>query len=319
MASMTVRFAICGSAYWAEEVHLPALADVPGIELVGVFARRPERAMALAAKFDIAPFSDFEALLESCDAVSFAVPPDAQAGLARRAVARGRHVLLEKPVAGSLADALALCRAIDAAGVASICFLTRLFIPQVQALIAEARRREAISGSAMFRSGALLPGTPYAGSAWRQSEFGALWDAVPHPLTVMAAVLGPVVRVIATRADSGAVRLELEHAGGRRSQISIDLRDPAGGLVEDYAFDGGRGGRIELNSPPYVRRAAFAAAAQELLARIDAPRHSAAVDLGFAIAIVALLDAAERSLRAGGEPAELQSGLETAATPDVTH
>lgn len=309
---MTVRFAVCGSAYWAEEVHLPALAGVPGIELVGVWARRPERAAALAEKFGIAPFADFDLLLDACDAVSFAVPPDAQAGLASRAAARGKHLLLEKPVAGSLADALALSRAIDAAGVASLCFLTRLFIPQVEALIAEARRRQATVGSAVFRSGALLPGTPYAGSAWRQAEFGALWDAAPHPLTVMSSVLGPVLRVSAAREGSGAVRLELVHDGGRHSQIAIDLRDPAGGLVEDYAFEGGEG-RIELNSPPYLRRAAFAAAAEALLARMQAVPRSAAADLGFAVSLVAVLDAAERSLGAGGRPAEVRSASKPAS------
>ena len=70
--------------------------------------------------------------------MTFAVPPDVQAEIATRAAARGRHLLLEKPIATSVADALQLERAVADAGVASVVFFTRRFVPDTVAWLARA-------------------------------------------------------------------------------------------------------------------------------------------------------------------------------------
>ena len=82
-----------------------------------VWARRPEAAAVLADRFGIQAVGSFDELLSRCDAVAFAVPPDVQAALAVRAAEAGRHLLLEKPVATTLADAERVAAAVDRSGV----------------------------------------------------------------------------------------------------------------------------------------------------------------------------------------------------------
>ena len=67
--------------------------------------------------------------------MAFAVPPDVQAALAVRAAEAGRHLLLEKPVATTLADAERLAAAVDRAGVRSQVVLTIRYRPEVRAFL----------------------------------------------------------------------------------------------------------------------------------------------------------------------------------------
>ena len=56
--------------------HAPMLAGASDLDLRVVWARRPEAATALAERFGAEAVGAFDELLERCDAVAFAVPPD---------------------------------------------------------------------------------------------------------------------------------------------------------------------------------------------------------------------------------------------------
>lgn len=88
-----------GSGLWATKVHAPCLSDNPNVSFVGVWARDLTRSFTLAEQFGVQSFQCYEELLASTDSVSFAIAPVGPAELAPQALARGRHVLLEKPVA----------------------------------------------------------------------------------------------------------------------------------------------------------------------------------------------------------------------------
>src|SRR5512142_186287 len=96
---MGLRFGVAGTGYWAETVHLSALSAHPDATLVGVWGRSPEKAEALARNFGIASFRRFDEMLDQIDALSIALPPQIQAGLALAAANAGKHLLLEKPLA----------------------------------------------------------------------------------------------------------------------------------------------------------------------------------------------------------------------------
>jgi len=110
-----MRFGLVGTGYWAESTHAPALATTPGAHLASVWGRDQDAAAALAARHGATAYDDFDAFLRSVDAVAFSVPPDVQAPLAIRAAEAGRHLLLEKPVALSVADADAVVAAVEPA------------------------------------------------------------------------------------------------------------------------------------------------------------------------------------------------------------
>ena len=137
---IVIRVGLVGAGPWAEMFTAPLLAQAPDLSLAGVWARRPEAAAAVARQHDSVAVDTFEALLDECDAVAFNVPPDVQASLAVTAAEAGKHLLLEKPVAFSVADAEAVAAAADSAGVATQLMLTYRFTDQVKAFVAETSR-----------------------------------------------------------------------------------------------------------------------------------------------------------------------------------
>lgn len=85
--------------------HVRLLRDVAGATLVGFSDTRPERSQQVASELGVTPFDSLDALIDACDALTIAVPTPAHFAVARRALEQGRHLLIEKPIAASLAEA----------------------------------------------------------------------------------------------------------------------------------------------------------------------------------------------------------------------
>ncbi|HEY5490346.1 MAG TPA: Gfo/Idh/MocA family oxidoreductase [Gemmatimonadaceae bacterium] len=93
--------------------HLRHLGTLPGAIVRGFHEADAARAVKVAGELGVAHFSSLEALLDEVDAVSIAVPTPAHFAVAMRALERGKHVLIEKPITTTLAEAdelLALAR-----------------------------------------------------------------------------------------------------------------------------------------------------------------------------------------------------------------
>lgn len=100
-------------------IHVPAL-QAAGFDVVGLVGRNAERLQRKAAETGVpAWFTDLDEALDVTGArlVTIATTPDTHAPLAQRAIARGCHVLCEKPFAFDAAEGAALVRAAEAAGV----------------------------------------------------------------------------------------------------------------------------------------------------------------------------------------------------------
>jgi predicted dehydrogenase len=298
MSGKPLRVGVVGAGYWAEQVHIPGVRAHAGMALAGVWNRDPARAARVADAAGVPAFADFTALLDAVDVLSFAVPPDAQAALARQAASAGRHLLLEKPLALTMAEGESLVQAVDAARIASVMFFTRRFSPPLQASlagIAAARRWE--RAELRLMAGALRPGTPYTDSAWRQLH-GALWDIGPHVLSMLLPVLGPVAAVAATQDAARITRLSLRHAGGGRSDIAMSLHAAPDAQGESCVFHAGDAA-VMLPIPPTARLAAYGLA-------LDALQHSIATgcahdcDARYGLGVLRVLAAAQASLDGGG-------------------
>ncbi len=100
---MPVRFGIIGIGVWAQEVHLPNLLAVEGTELKALCSRPEANRQAGAALCRERPllFERVEELLacDEVDAVVVCTPNDLHASLTSQAIAAGRHVFCEKPLA----------------------------------------------------------------------------------------------------------------------------------------------------------------------------------------------------------------------------
>lgn len=85
--------------------HIRILRDLPGAEFVGFAEVRAERAEAVATDLGVPFFHSIESLLESCDAITVVVPTPKHHEVARQALERGKHVLIEKPLASTIEEA----------------------------------------------------------------------------------------------------------------------------------------------------------------------------------------------------------------------
>jgi UDP-N-acetylglucosamine 3-dehydrogenase len=92
---------------WFGEIHCEAILGVPNLELAALCTRTPERLRALAEKFGVKKtFRDYREMLTDpdIDAVSIVTMWDQHTEPALAALAAGKHVFLEKPMASTVAD-----------------------------------------------------------------------------------------------------------------------------------------------------------------------------------------------------------------------
>jgi predicted dehydrogenase len=206
--------------------HGPGLVAAEDVELVGVWGRSPEKARVLATELGVSAYDEFEALLADVDAVAFAVPPDVQAELALVAAKAGKHLLLDKPVAMSVAAGHALLDAASEAGVASVVFFTDRFVDASRAWFRDVRATEGWRGGWLrWFSSLQEEGNPFGSSPWRWQS-GALWDIGPHALSTLSAALGPVRSLRAVGGDGDLVTLVIRHESGVTSTASLTVFAP---------------------------------------------------------------------------------------------
>lgn len=289
--------------------HGSAYAEMPGVELVGIVDARAEASEALAARLDTRAFASLETMLSATepDVIDVCVPTDQHRRCTEAAAAAGRHVICEKPMARTLADARAMVSACEAAGV-------RLFVAHVVRFFPEfVRARQLVEEGAVGRPGVIRTtragGFPTAHSDWYASfarSGGAIMDLVIHDFDWLRWTFGEVERVYARslrgrtgerldyalvtlRFGSGAIahvegswahredfHTRLEIAGSRGivefdSRLTAPLRlhlDPDGGA----AAGGGGGSGVAVPESPLLKNPYYL----ELEHFIDCIRNGAA-------------------------------------------
>ncbi len=97
-------------------LHASHLAGFDGVTLSGVYDIDPLRSAQVARETGSTAASDLDDLLRRSDAVTIAVPTPVHAEVGLRALAMGKPVLMEKPLAATLDEADALCRAAEGQG-----------------------------------------------------------------------------------------------------------------------------------------------------------------------------------------------------------
>jgi predicted dehydrogenase len=277
--------------------HGPGLMAADGVELVGVWGRSPEKAHMLATGLGVSTYPDFEALLADVDAVAFAVPPQTQAELALEAANAGKHLLLEKPLAMTVAGAHAVRDAAISAGVASVVFFTDRFADASRAWFREVRASEGWQGGWLRSFSSLQqPDNPFGSSPWRWQS-GALWDTGPHALSTLSAALGPARSLTAIGGNGDLVTLVISHDSGVTSTASLTLFAPPAAAGFEAAVWGEAGVSLLPERPDSSTSDLLAVAAQDLVesALSGAPHE---VDATFGARIVELLADAQAQIDA---------------------
>lgn len=104
-----LRTAVIGVGYLGQ-FHAEKYAQLPNAELVAVVDTDRQRANDLAARLGSRGVTDYRQILDEVDAVSIVVPTQYHFEVARAFLERGVHVLLEKPITTTLAEADELIR-----------------------------------------------------------------------------------------------------------------------------------------------------------------------------------------------------------------
>ena len=292
-----MRFGLFGTGYWAAEVHAPALAADPDVDLVGVWGRNPANAAALADRYGCRPYADIDALLADVEAIDVALPPDVQAPIAAQAAAAEKHLLLDKPLALTPEAAADVVAAVRASGVASVVFFTSRFVPAQASWLADQAGLDWHGAEATWLGSIFQPGNPFGASPWRQ-ELGGLWDIGPHSLSMTIPLLGPAVRVASAARDrDGTVRFVVEHGSGAVSvqTVGLDAPEAASGFRLAVYGTPGWAAMPAADAEPVE---ALGRAVRELLATVSSGTASHPCGVEFAAHIVGVLTQAQGLLDA---------------------
>ena len=198
---MSVRLGVvgCGSVFWTPYMNLiERLRGQGRVDVAAVYDTDPEKRRLAAERLDVpADLPDDLAVCghEDVDVVLVLTSMTEHARLARAALEAGKHVLVEKPVATSLADAEALLEVADVAPGHLLCAPHILLSPTYRAMHARVLAGE-VGGllSARARYG-------WAGPDWGRWYYepggGALFDLGIYNVTSLCGFFGPARRVTA--------------------------------------------------------------------------------------------------------------------------
>ncbi len=102
----TIRFGLIGAGKHGSRYAKHIVEDIPQAELVAVCRRDRHEGEALAAKYQCTYYTDYRQVLDDTrvDAVAIVVPPYLHQQIVTAACQAGKHILLEKPFATSVAE-----------------------------------------------------------------------------------------------------------------------------------------------------------------------------------------------------------------------
>jgi predicted dehydrogenase len=157
--------------------HARLYAESPNAELVGVADVDLERARAIASVYGVRAVSDARELVPEIDAASVAVPTVSHREVTAALLEAGVDVLVEKPIAGSLADAREMVEVAKARGQVLAVGHTERHNPAVEALLKSASHPRFIE---VHRLGSFSP---------RSLDIDAVLDLMIHDLDVIFALV----------------------------------------------------------------------------------------------------------------------------------
>jgi predicted dehydrogenase len=242
-----IGIALIGSGGIALANHVPGIALCPQrAKLVALCDTNPATLQKASQATGVTvTTTDYREILKRDDvqAVIIATPNFVHAPIALDAIAAGKHVLCEKPIAMNLAEAVKMYKAAEAAKVRHMTAFTYRFVPAMHYM------------SHLVQSGAL--GKPYhfraqrfqdwgdRNLAWRQvkklAATGELGDMLSHRIDFGHWLVGPMTRV------SAALKRFIDTRGGEPSDLDdwvamiADFENGATGVLESTKLATGRG------------------------------------------------------------------------------
>lgn len=228
------------------EQYLENMSQYPDLDVRYVADLYPDLARARAEQFGVGAFGTVQDLMarDDVELVVNLTIPIAHAQVASAALAGGKHVWNEKPIAATLEDAAGLVGQAQAAGLligtAPDTFLGP-GLQQTRRMIENGDIGTPLTASMVFQNAGPHSWHPNPDFLY-QAGGGPLLDMAPYYLTALTQVFGPITRVAALGSSAGPSRVV---GSGPRAGQSIDVTVPthvsalyefAGGLKANAVF-----------------------------------------------------------------------------------
>ncbi len=179
----TLRVAVIGVGYLGR-FHAQKYAALPGCQLVAVADARADARAALAQELGTRAVGDYRELLGQVDAVSIVTPTAAHFEIALACLERGVHVLVEKPITETVAQAMQLVAAARAAGrVLQVGHLER-FNPAI------------IAAEPLLRAPRFIDCQRLAPFRERGTDVNVVLDLMIHDLDIVQSIVGSAIESI---------------------------------------------------------------------------------------------------------------------------
>jgi predicted dehydrogenase len=189
-----IGIAVIGAGYWGPNLVRNAQAT-PALRLEYLCDLSATRARQVLGEYSTVRVSvDLDEVLadERVDAVAIATPAATHVDIALAALAAGKHVLVEKPLAATWADGVKVVEAAEEAGRVLMLDHTYCYTPAVQHL------RELLHGGELGELQYLDSVRINLGLV--QSDVDVIWDLAPHDLSILDSVLPPHVHPVSVAA-----------------------------------------------------------------------------------------------------------------------
>ena len=181
--SQKVKVGVAGGGHMGKE-HSRIYAELAEAELVGVHDSNPETARKIAAKCRTRAFASLAEMVEAVDAASIVTPTMTHLAIAEPFLRRGKHVLVEKPMAMDTAEARKLVDLAEKHGAKLAVGHVERFNPVLAALEERLGRPRFIEAHRL---------SPYPG---RSTDIGVVMDLMIHDLEIILhLVRSPVTSV----------------------------------------------------------------------------------------------------------------------------
>ena len=211
-ADRTIRVGVVGAGVMGTN-HGRVMAGLPGIELVGIVDPLPEHRARAEKLIGCTTFAELDALIAAgVDAVTIAAPTHLHHQVALACIAKGIHVLVEKPIASTVAEGRDIVEAAQRAGVTLMIGHVERFNPAVAA-IKQAIKDEDILSIAITRVGPFPP---------RMSDVGVVIDLAVHDIDLIRWF---------TESDIVEVQSQLANAIAEREDIALLQFRTASGVL----------------------------------------------------------------------------------------
>ena len=179
-----MKVGVIGCGYWGSK-HVRVLHGVPDVDQVVAIDTSEERLLSLKRTFPgLLVRSSLELALDVVDAVIVATPPAAHAEIALTAMAAGKGVLIEKPLATNTADALRLTQE------AALRSVTLMVGHTFEHNAAVWKLRDLVQSKVLGRIFYLDSARLNLGLY--QPDVNVIWDLAPHDVSIFNYVLGSV-------------------------------------------------------------------------------------------------------------------------------